>query len=304
MSELKESEWTSGFDITDYDGLFKQPGILHHIQGQQPFHQTWINSREFLYRMLVWHSKLPRLTKDSSDGTLRCTITSGEWFDEAGVLRTVAEKNNVSLSDDDVSYAYYPSTAASSADLVVTTTGFPALTANTPHIRIAKVTVSGGSFDPADITDYRYLNLIQPVFGLQHQIQTRSQIFVGPFVQANIAAGQTNVDLSFGGYTEGVPMPRAGYLVAASVRLTEARSADTATINPTIGGVELAQTGLQLVLDGTSTQTDYATVAYAAHANYLFAAGDLIGMSITTGGSWAPTTSDCICQLFVCFTGA
>jgi len=81
--------------------------------------------------------------------------------------------------------------------------------------------------------------------------------------------------------------PRAGYLVGASIRMKNARTAGSITVKPTVNGTALTQTGLNLVIDGTDTQKDSATVAYGLHSNYAVAAGDVIGMQVTTS-SFAP----------------
>lgn len=304
MSELKESQWLSSYDETDYDGLLKSPGILHHSMGLQPHHQDLQDQKEFLYRILLWHTKLPRITKDSTDSDLQCTVTAGSWFDEDGTIRTVAEKNNVGLTDDATNYLYYPADSTSSSGLLVNTTGYPAITDNVPHIRIGAISVTGGYWDISDLTDARFSNLIMPVFGMQDHLQRRAQVAIGPITYDNAAAGLSDQAMNYGGYTRGFVAPRAGYLVSCSATLSAARAAGTLILKPSVNGTSLTQTGLNLTFDGTTTQTDWATVAYAAHANYAFSAGDRLSINATSDGSWSPTTDDITASLGVCYTGA
>lgn len=74
---------------------------------------------------------------------------------------------------------------------------------------------------------------------------------------------------------------RAGYIVGASVKMDGARTAGTVTVEPHKNGTGLTPTGLDLLIDGTDTQKDYATVAYGT-TNYDVAAGDTVGFLVTT----------------------
>ncbi len=120
------------------------------------------------------------------------------------------------------------------------------------------------------------------------------------FYQDNVAASQSAVALNLSktgdAFTE-VLMPYAGSIVGIAVYSNAARTADTLTVDATING---SVTGLQAVLDGTNTTKNSSTQAIAADA---FSAEDLIGVKITTGGSWTPTTADIAVWVIVSLNG-
>lgn len=104
------------------------------------------------------------------------------------------------------------------------------------------------------------------------------------FSQADATASQSAVALAVhagDSAITAVPMPRAGSIVGIAVRSEGARTAGTLTVDATIGGTV---TGLQAVLNGTNTQTHYATQAKDTDT---FTAGGLIGVKVTTDGDWA-----------------
>lgn len=80
--------------------------------------------------------------------------------------------------------------------------------------------------------------------------------------------------------------PRAGSITAVCVKSNDARTAGTLTIEVTKNGTGV---GLTAVLDGTNATFKATTQAKDTDA---FAAGDELGVTITTDGDWAPTTAD------------
>lgn len=80
--------------------------------------------------------------------------------------------------------------------------------------------------------------------------------------------------------------PRAGSITGVAVKSNDARTAGTLTVEVTKNG---SGTGLTAVLDGTNTTFKATTQAKGSDT---FAAGDELGVIITTDGSWAPTTAD------------
>lgn len=108
------------------------------------------------------------------------------------------------------------------------------------------------------------------------------------FYQDNASQGQSAVALLCLGDAArvGFPMPRAGSVTGVAVYSNEARTADSLTVDVTIDGTA---TGLQAVLDDTNTTHHEATQAKDLDT---FTAGQLIGVKITTGGSWTPETAD------------
>jgi flagellar hook protein FlgE len=104
--------------------------------------------------------------------------------------------------------------------------------------------------------------------------------------QENVAASQTDVALSamVSMNFDTIKMTRSGSIVGISSRLTEDITAGTITIKITKNGTPLT---LQLV----HTSGTGSTAVQAAGID-TYTAGDLIGIQITTDGSFAPTTTD------------
>lgn len=86
------------------------------------------------------------------------------------------------------------------------------------------------------------------------------------------------------GVVDGYIADGGGYLIGMSARLSQALTGGTCLIKPTINGVAVAQTGLNLLLDGSNPQSKYATVAWAANAAYAYNAGDRLGMLFVNTG--------------------
>lgn len=114
------------------------------------------------------------------------------------------------------------------------------------------------------------------------------------FGQADVAASQTDVQLSVAAVdnasddqlaVDGYVMPFEGEIVGISARLSAAATAGTLTIGPTVNGTEKTDPTLSITTEQSARDT--ATRGTAA-----FAAGDLIGAEITTGGTWDGTSAD------------
>jgi hypothetical protein len=107
---------------------------------------------------------------------------------------------------------------------------------------------------------------------------------LGLFSQADVTASQSAVALAIhagdAALTE-IPVPRAGSVTGISARTEGARTGGTCTVDVTKNGTA---TGLQAVIDATNTQQHQATQAKDTDT---FAAGDRIGVDITTDASWA-----------------
>ena len=100
------------------------------------------------------------------------------------------------------------------------------------------------------------------------------------------------------GNFDGIVMPAAGSLVKATLQSVSARTAGTLTVEPTIDGTKAANSALDLILDGTTTNDDTAEVA---PATITFTSGQKIGAKVSTDASWAPTTSTFEYKLFFVF---
>lgn len=112
---------------------------------------------------------------------------------------------------------------------------------------------------------------------------------VDGWYQDDVAASQAAVALSraaAGALPTKWIAPRDGSITGLWVKSNEARTAGTLTVDVYLDGVA---TGLQAVLDGTSTTFTAPTQAKDVDA---FTAGQELDIRITTDGSWAPTTAD------------
>lgn len=114
---------------------------------------------------------------------------------------------------------------------------------------------------------------------------------VGPFAQDNVAANQAAVALSLGTPAKtqiGHTMTRAGSLVGISVLSNVAAAGDVATFIVTKNGVA---TALTVTLDA-AINGGLKNFAVAAKDAIAFAAGDVIGVTITTPAGWTAVTAD------------
>ncbi len=118
-----------------------------------------------------------------------------------------------------------------------------------------------------------------------------SRQIVGPFVQDNVAANQAAVALSIGTPAKtqlGHVATRAGSLVGISVLSNVAAAGDVATLIATINGVA---TALTVTLDA-AINGGLKNFAVAAKDAIAIAAGDVIGVTITTPAGWTAVTAD------------
>lgn len=123
--------------------------------------------------------------------------------------------------------------------------------------------------------------------------------------RANVAASLSGSAMDIAGcagltaYAPGKPYQIRGI----SIRSSEARTAGTLTVRPTIGGTESAT--LSAVLDGTNTtarqqwQAMSRTGGTVADLHTTGSSG--VGAKITTDGSWAPTTADLMVTVWIEF---
>ncbi len=127
---------------------------------------------------------------------------------------------------------------------------------------------------------------------VQHLIANPYPIVPLKFMQDNLAASQTNIQLNIAEVAsaatiavEGYAMPWNGTIVGISYVLSAAASAGTLTIGPTIAGTESPDPTLSVTTGVAGSDT-------AMRGTAPFAAGDVIGAEITTDGSWNGTSSD------------
>jgi len=294
-----------GADLSSaaYDALLASPGVLFPFLGNDPHETDLIDEYDQFRRLFASAiSYLPRAFIDSTDSGLQFSVKAGQWQDESGTWRSVALRNNVSTTNAVANYVYYPSTASTSSDLVVNTTGFP----TTPHIRVAVITPANSSLIPDHIDDRLSMNLLRPIGGTTGVSQANVMTSL-VFDYTDVAAGLTSVAMNIGGSAAGLVCRKAGFFVGMSAVVDEARTADTLTIKPglssTPGGAfaAISATGLNLTINGASTYQNYASIAYGT-SGYAIAAGDRVCPLITTGGSWTPITADLTVIIDVIFS--
>jgi len=119
------------------------------------------------------------------------------------------------------------------------------------------------------------------------------------FSQDDVTASQTDTVLALHGGDAALvnlPMYRAGSVVGISAWTEGARTGGTCTVDATVGGTK---TGLTAVIDDTNTQVNSSSQAKDTDT---FAADDLIGVKLTTDGTWAAgvTPSIIVCVWVEC----
>lgn len=133
------------------------------------------------------------------------------------------------------------------------------------------------------------------------RIVSSGQLVALQFHQADVAASQTDAQLSVAAVdnaaddqlaVDGYVMPFAGEIVAVTARLSAAATAGTLTIGPTVNGTEKTDPTLSIT-------TAQSARDLTPRGTAQFAAGDLIGAEITTGGTWDGTTADLAVTVWV-----
>lgn len=117
-----------------------------------------------------------------------------------------------------------------------------------------------------------------------------------PFSKANLTTGESNSDLTAGQDTLQV-MPVSGSVVGISIRSNASLTAGTITAKAHKAGTEFVDAGAPAPACSSAAQVSYATVRPGA---VTFAAGDTLGVSVTTTTTLDPTNSlDVDAVLFV-----
>jgi len=91
---------------------------------------------------------------------------------------------------------------------------------------------------------------------------------------------------------DGYTMPFAGSIVAVTADLDSAATVGTLSVGATIGGTEDANTTIAITTLATHSKVIGRRVVE-------FAAGDIIGAEITSGGTWNGTASDLLVVVWV-----
>lgn len=120
-----------------------------------------------------------------------------------------------------------------------------------------------------------------------------------PFSKTNLTTGESNTDLVLAGGGTLAVAPKAGSVVGVSIRSAGAITAGTITATPHKASTEFAESGVPQPVLSSAAQASYATVRPRA---LRFAAGDTLGVSVTTTTTLDPTnTLDVDAQLFVVY---
>jgi hypothetical protein len=115
---------------------------------------------------------------------------------------------------------------------------------------------------------------------------SKYQIIPVTFGQANVAASQTDVQLKDAtNGVEGVTMAFPGIIVGLTIDLSAASTGGQLTVGVTINGTEVAAT-TQTITTATAVRAIFDRDAVQ------FAAGDKLGVEITTNAGWTPETAE------------
>lgn len=121
--------------------------------------------------------------------------------------------------------------------------------------------------------------------------------FAIPFSTANATTGLSNADLSRAGGGTGWVAPKAGSVIAIGARSAAAITAGTMTVQAHSASTELTDAGAPSAALTSGAQASYAVVRPGA---VRFAAGDVLGLSVTTTTTLDPTnTLDIDGELYV-----
>lgn len=117
-----------------------------------------------------------------------------------------------------------------------------------------------------------------------------------PFGHANATTGESNTDLTLNQGTLAV-MPTSGSIIGIGIRANAALTAGTITAKAHVAGTEVTDVGAPAPALSSAAQSTYAT---ATPGTVRFAAGNTLGVSITTTTTLDPTnTLDVDALLFV-----
>lgn len=133
---------------------------------------------------------------------------------------------------------------------------------------------------------------------LQENIAVRNPVVcLTGFGQVDVAASQTDAQLTlWDASVDGIVMPKAGYVIGLGGTLSAAASAGSMTVGVTIDGTEDTDTTQTI-----TTAAEFYDTFKTGDEAVRFAAGEQIGVEITTDGSWNATTSELAAQVYVVF---
>jgi len=119
--------------------------VLYVPIGESPYYLSFY---KMLHRLLKVATRAGDL-RVYKDGDLTFGVRAGRWFNGDDEV-DYAGASGQALTNNQTNYIYL----TADGTLTVNTTGFPVPSA-TPHIPLATIVTSGGTYDHADVTDYR-----------------------------------------------------------------------------------------------------------------------------------------------------
>jgi hypothetical protein len=124
---------------------------------------------------------------------------------------------------------------------------------------------------------------------------SKGQLVALPFVQDQLAASQTNAQLTMQDSAvavDGISMPFDGEVVGISYDLSAAATAGSLTVGATVDGTEDADSTVTI----TTAKKGYQRIQ---RRKIRFKAGAQLGVEITTSATWDGTTADLVVTLWV-----
>jgi len=146
--------------------------VLYLTTGESPYYTSFY---KMLYRLLAVARRAGDL-RVYKDGDMTFGVRAGRFMD-GPVARDFAGAASQALTNNETNYIYL----TTSGQLTVSTQGFSdPLTA--PHLPLATITTSAGSFSHTDLVDYRGRILYAPVGAIPRSYLTKeTKTFVIPF---------------------------------------------------------------------------------------------------------------------------
>ena len=132
----------------------------------------------------------------------------------------------------------------------------------------------------------------------QENISVMMPTLVKSFSQGTVTASQTDVQIGVASThaatsnVVGSAIPFAGSVVALCITVSAAATVGTLTANVTVNGTKNAALSVVLAIN---TTTNNQVIEFGGVP---FNAGDVIGVKITTGGTWNATTADVLVDLY------
>ena len=211
--------------------------VLHPAIGESPYYTSFY---KMLTRLLLAARRAGDL-RVFKDGPLTFGVRAGSFFD-GDTLRTFQQADGQALTDNATNYVY----VSADGTLHVNTTGFPVPSA-TPHIRLAAIVTSGGSYDGrpdtegGDVADCRGAAMFAPASGLSADLVDGETITLTEGGLLQVAAPFPGIDESTITLTEGgllqVPLGAGLTTDISGVAVDAAAIIDDSTITLTEGGL-------------------------------------------------------------------